>query len=148
MLDGILSVLEKFKVKKVIITRQINESDNYTNFKDIIKKKEIEVLEVNKGDLLKIDNDINIEILWPSDDNYLNENMLNNNSMVCKLNYINMSILFTGDIEEAAEKAMLEEYKNNPEILSSTVLKVAHHGSKSSSTNMFIEKELKNIGTF
>ena len=48
-------------------------------------------------------------------------------------------MLFTGDIEEVAEKQILQEYKENVETLKSTVLKVAHHGSKTSSTVNFIE---------
>jgi len=48
-------------------------------------------------------------------------------------------MLLTGDIEEIAEKQILEEYKNS-NILKSKVLKVAHHGSKTSSIQKFLEK--------
>ena len=68
----------------------------------------------------------------------INENVLNNNSIVCKLCYKNFSMLFTGDIEEIAEKRILQEYKDNLQLLNSTILKVAHHGSKTSSTKEFI----------
>lgn len=57
---------------------------------------------------------------------------------MAKLLYKNFSILFTGDIEEIAEKQILEEYKNS-NILKSEILKVAHHGSKTSSTQSFLE---------
>lgn len=53
-----------------------------------------------------------------------------------KLVYKQFSILFTGDIEKIAEKEMLKKYKNDE--LKSTVLKIAHHGSKTSSTEEFI----------
>ena len=52
--------------------------------------------------------------------------------------YKDFSILFTGDIEEVAEKQILQEYKKNLNILNSNILKVAHHGSKTSSTQEFI----------
>lgn len=58
---------------------------------------------------------------------------------MAKLLYKNFSILFTGDIEEIAEKQIIEEYKNS-NILKSEILKVAHHGSKSSSIQSFLEK--------
>lgn len=48
-------------------------------------------------------------------------------------------MLFTGDIEKIAEEKILEKYKNS-NILKSTILKVAHHGSKTSSTEEFIKK--------
>lgn len=57
---------------------------------------------------------------------------------MAKLLYKNFSILFTGDIEEIAEKQILEEYKNS-NILKSEILKVAHHGSKTSSMQSFLE---------
>lgn len=63
---------------------------------------------------------------------------MNNNSIVCKLVYRNFSMLFTGDIEEMAEKQIISKYKNS-KILHATVLKVAHHGSKTSSIQEFLE---------
>ena len=74
--------------------------------------------------------------LWPSED-FITDNAINNNAIVAKLIYGNFSMLFTGDIEELAEKEILKKY--NKEILNSAVLKVAHHGSKSSSTQKFLE---------
>lgn len=46
-------------------------------------------------------------------------------------------MLFTGDIEKIAEERMLDEINNN--LLNADILKVAHHGSKTSSTQKFIE---------
>lgn len=55
----------------------------------------------------------------------ISENAINNNSLVCKLKFKKFSMLFTGDIEEIAEKAILTKY--NQKSLKATVLKVAHH---------------------
>ena len=52
---------------------------------------------------------------------------------------MNFSMLFTGDIEEKAERQILREYKDDLSVFNSTVLKVAHHGSKSSSTDDFLK---------
>lgn len=57
--------------------------------------------------------------------NMISENSINNNSLVCKLNYKKFSMLFTGDIEEIAEKSVLEKYRKKA--LNATILKVAHH---------------------
>lgn len=48
-------------------------------------------------------------------------------------------MLLTGDIEKIAEEQILEEYKS-VDILKSTILKIGHHGSKTSSTQGFLEK--------
>ena len=63
--------------------------------------------------------------------NMISENAINNNSLLCKFKYKQFSMLFTGDIEEVAEKAILNKYgKSSEQILNSTVLKVAHHRFK------------------
>ena len=62
--------------------------------------------------------------------------------MVFKLNYKKFDMLFVGDIEEKAENKILEKYKNEEKRLKADVLKIAHHGSKTSSTEEFIKKVL------
>lgn len=131
--------MEELKVDTVIISKQIETSENYVKFKQIVKEKEIKVLVVGKGDTLKIENDLYFDILWPNNSKLITENALNNNSIVCKVRYKDFSILFTGDIEEMAEKRILQEYKNNSKFFNSTILKVAHHGSKTSSTQGFLD---------
>ena len=136
---GILTIIQELKVATIIISKQEEDSENYSKFKNIVSKKKIKVVVVNKGDNLQIEKDLYFSILWPNNKNIATENVLNNNSIVCKLNYKSFSMLFTGDIEEIAENAILEEYSSNLQILKSTILKVAHHGSKTSSTEVFVE---------
>ena len=87
---------------------------------------------------INIENNLYFDILWPNSKQVVQKNSINNNALVCKLNYKGFSMLFTGDIEEETEKLLISKYKNNS-ILNSTVLKVGHHGSKSSSTQEFLE---------
>ncbi len=103
----------------------------------MVKQKNLKVKEVKAGDKIVIE-DIIFQILWPIE-KQIEENMLNNNAMVMKLQYKSFSMLFTGDIEEIAEKKILNLYKGNADKLNTTVLKVAHHGSKSSSTEEFLK---------
>ena len=67
---------------------------------------------------------------------------LNANAIVAKLNFElknkeYFSMLFTGDIEADAETELVKEFGNE---LKSDILKVGHHGSKTSSTPSFLEK--------
>ena len=139
---GVLSVIEKLQVEKVIIGKQTVNSDNYEKFKEIIKKRKIDFVVAVAGTKdtmkLQIEKDVYIEFLWPNIANHFIENTLNNESIICKFYYKNFSILFTGDIEEMAEKQILENYKNSLRVLNSTILKIAHHGSKTSSTQEFL----------
>ena len=138
-IGGILSVMQELKVDTVLISKQGSNSDNYKKFVKIVKERNIKVVVVGKGDRIKIEKELYFDVLWPNNSDLVDENVLNNNSIVCKMNYKNFSILFTGDIEEIAEKQILNQYKNNLEVLNSTILKVAHHGSKTSSIQNFVD---------
>lgn len=133
--NGLIDVIEKLKVKNILISEQAYYSDEYINIAKIINKKRINTIFVKQGDILKIDKNVEIKIIYPPKD--LEYEDLNNNSIVAKLKYINFSMLFTGDIEKSEEK-ILEKYEISKE-LKSTILKVSHHGSKTSSSEKFLE---------
>lgn len=130
--------MEELKVENVIIGKQFEVSENYQKLLNIIKEKKVNLHVAEAGQRINIENKLYFDILWPNSNNKITDNILNNNSIVCKLNYCNFSILFTGDIEEIAEKAILDKYKDT-NILKSTAIKVAHHGSKSSSIQEFLD---------
>lgn len=137
---GILTILEELRVGQVYISKQEQDSENYQKFLKIVKNKKIQVKVLKQGDCLKIENNLYFDILWPIEEQ-IQENVLNNNAMVMKLRYGKFSMLFTGDIEDVAEKKILDFYEEKGEdILKSDVLKVAHHGSKTSTTQSFFEK--------
>lgn len=136
--QGLFTVMKELKVKNVIIGKQFEACENYEELKKIVKNKKIKVRVVEAGQRIKIEKELYFDVLWPSSDNVINENSINNNSLVCKMVYKDFSMLFTGDIEEIAEKVILEKYKGT-KVLQSTILKVAHHGSKSSSIEKFLD---------
>ncbi len=133
--EGLLTILNKLKVKNIIISKQGKISDNFKKLLEILKLKKVNIIVAKAGKNIVIDNKCYINILFPEDKLIL-ENTLNNNSIVAKFCYQTFSILLTGDIEKASEKRLVELYKNN---LQATVLKVAHHGSKTSTTAEFLQ---------
>lgn len=135
--QGLMYVIENIKVKNVVISSLGQESNEFSEFMELVNKKNINTLNVKKGDVLKIKN-ASIEILYP-DNELINDNVKNNNALVFKFIWKDFSMLFTGDIEKLAEEKILKLYENNLEKLKCTVLKVAHHGSKTSSTKSFLE---------
>ncbi len=135
---GILSILEELKVGKIIIGKQFENSENYEKMIKIARKKKVEIIQVDKENDIVID-EVKFNIIWPDKENIIKENSLNNNSLVMKMIYKNFSMLFTGDIEEIAERKIIDTYKDNSDILKSDVLKTAHHGSKTSSINEFLK---------
>lgn len=131
---GLIYILKELKVKNIIIGKQYEEYENYKKISKIAKEKNIKIKVVEAGKRLKIENNVYFDILWPDTDKMISQNGINNNSLVCKLTYKNFSMLFTGDIEKEAEDAILNKYKNSSELLKADILKVAHHGSKTSTT--------------
>lgn len=133
---GLFKVVENLKIENIIISKQGEESNNFKEFINLIKAKNTNLILVKKGDYIEIDKYSYFEILFP-EENYIKENILNNNSIVAKFVSENISMLFTGDIEEMAEKRLYELYKDTNK-LEASIIKVAHHGSKSSSTEKFL----------
>ena len=128
--------MKEMKVKNAIITKQIEDSDNFQEFLKTANEENVNIILVEAGDKIQIENNLYFDVLWPNSKYYISENPLNNNSLVCKLIYKDFSMLFTGDIEEIAEKEILKIYKDR---LKANILKVAHHGSKTSTTKEFVE---------
>ncbi len=135
-MGGLIYILENMKVEQILLGIQSQESNQLKDFIDIANKKKVKIIILKVGDEIKIDKDIRIKVLFPIKNNLILENSLNNNSLVFKLKYNNFSMLFTGDIEEIAENELINLYKDN---LKSTILKIAHHGSKSSSSKEFLK---------
>ena len=89
-----------------------------------------EIIELSLGDKIKVNNEFFFEVYNPRADK---ENIASNNtSLVLKLTYGNLNALFTGDIEEEGE--------NELNGVDTDILKVAHHGSKTSSSERFLDK--------
>lgn len=132
---GLFSVMKTLNVKTAIVSKQSKISSNYQYFIKLAKERKITVVEVTAGDNIRIDKNTDLDILWPTK-NQMSQNPLNNNSIVCKLKYRNVSVLFTGDIEGEAEKAIENIYGD---YLKTDILKVAHHGSKTSSGENFLK---------
>ena len=135
--QGLNFVLENMKVKNTIISSLGQKSSEYETFLNLAKKQNTNLIYVKKGDTIKIGKSI-IKILFP-DNEPITDNEKNNNALVFKFMWKNISILFTGDIEEKAENKILNLYEDDSEELRATILKVAHHGSKTSSTKQFLE---------
>lgn len=134
---GAREVVEKLNVKNLIIGKQGETSDECSKTIEIAKQKNTKVILVQAGQKIRFEKNISFNILWPDSKNMVSENILNNNSMVAKLIYGKCQILFTGDIEQIAEEKIVQMYGNE---LNSTILKVAHHGSNTSSIEVFVNK--------
>ncbi len=132
-IQGLTDVARNFSIGGVILARMPLDNPDFIALSEVIHKKNIPITLVSKGDTINF-GEVKIEILSPEKSGNLETSWSNNQSIVLRITFGDTSFLLTGDIEKEAEKELLQ----NPEILKSDVIKVAHHGSKSSSTQDFI----------
>jgi competence protein ComEC len=98
-----------------------------------MKTSGVPVEKIGAGDILHFGN-VTADVLWPPPTAEVNAPWRNNDGLVLRIRYGDHTFLFTGDIEKQTETAVLKEGVD----LRSNVVKVAHHGSKTSSTDAFV----------
>jgi len=133
---GLVEILRRYKVKKVLLTEVKNNSPPYLAFLEEIKKQNIEEERADGPFDIALGQDLDLKVLYPLNDiSQRNFEDLNDSSIVAKLIYKNNSFLFTGDAGEAVEKDLLD----NKIDVAADVLKVGHHGSKYGTTQDFLD---------
>lgn len=132
-IQGLIDVAKNFKIKSALISRMPLKDEDFVEFQKVLEKNNIPSVAVSSGDILSF-GDLKIEILHPLPDASNAAVWDNNYSTVLRLIYGDVKILMTGDIEKETERELLD----TPETLQSAVVKVAHHGSKTSSMQEFI----------
>ena len=140
-ISGLAGVLEGYPVKLAALTGQAHSTKIYERLLTDIRDKNIQALQVRTGTVIPFDPAVKIEVLNPNDD-AVNSDDTNNASIVIKLTYGATSFLLTGDAEMPANKAMLDRGAD----VHSTVLKLGHHGSRTSTDEAWLTKVQPQLG--
>lgn len=135
-IQGLSDIARWFQVRQAFIARMPQHNQEYLRFAATLAERNIQATIVGAGDKLSF-GAVEIKVLWPPHQDELNADWGNNESIVLRLVYGRKSFLLTGDIEKKAEAQILTEVTTDE--LQSDVLKVAHHGSKTSSTQLFVD---------
>lgn len=132
---GLLEVLKRYKVKSILWTGVLTDTAENEEWQKLIKEEKADIHIAQSGRQIK-GGLASLVILYPLESLEGGEaSNTNNTSVVSRLVFGETSFLFTGDIYQSAERALLKEGVE----LDSSVLKVAHHGSKTSSGEEFID---------
>ncbi|HBB56593.1 TPA: MBL fold metallo-hydrolase [Patescibacteria group bacterium] len=131
-IGGLPEVLNNYEVKAVMESGNLSESAFYKELEKMTKKEKAVRLSAQKGQRISLGGGVYLDILFPVGDAGKMES--NASSIVVKLVYGGNSFLFTGDSPRAVENYLASVYKDNLDV---DVLKVGHHGSDTSSSEMF-----------
>jgi len=132
---GLAEVLRNYRVKQVFESDIAYDSTTYQQWLSLVKNEKVGHKIAHAGQKIELGDGIKVDVLHPpspllqgtSDD-------VNNNSLALRLSWNRVSFLFTSDICKEAEWYLIAQRAN----LKSTVLKVAHHGSVTSTSEQFL----------
>jgi competence protein ComEC len=141
-IGGSLDVLKNYSVGSVFESGVLVDSNTYQNLKTEIENKKIPDFLARRGTRLDLGGGAFLDILFPDRD--VSSWETNGGSIVAKLSYGNNSIMLTGDAPVKTEKIILAE--NSAENLHSDILKLGHHGSRSSTSSEFLKAISPKIG--
>ena len=131
-IGGLIAALDAFEVDNIWLNGDTSTSKTYRDFMENVDAEGAEVREAKRGDTITVDG-LAFDVLHPGalvDDT-------NNDSIVLTLSYGDIDFMFTGDAEKEAEASMLvQSVVSIPDI---DILKVGHHGSRTSSSEAFLD---------
>jgi competence protein ComEC len=132
-MGGLSDVVHNLSVGQAIVGHSPVSDPEYGQFSRAVHKEGIPLSTVSARERFEIDG-VSIEVLWPPRDTGSQVTSGNDDSVVLRLVYGSVSILLAGDIERAAEGSLVASGTD----MRADILKVPHHGSRTSSTEAFI----------
>ncbi len=134
---GLVDLLETYSVGTIIESGKTSTAKTYQELQGLIVTKEIPKVIARTGTTITLDheNPVVFNVLFPGGD--VSKLATNDASIVGRLTYGATSIMLTGDAPIATERILLAGSK--PEDLASTILKVGHHGSRTSTSVAFMQ---------
>ncbi len=134
-IGGLIDVLKRYKVGTLIMNDDLdNQTLYYQELKRIIVERKIKTIGVLRGSSFLLEPGLAIYIFGPLEASSGVSKEDNENSIVARLVFGKISFLFTADIPKSVEQKLISLGVN----LNSDVLKIAHHGSKTSTTENFL----------
>ncbi len=134
---GLIEIVDRYEVAAVLMGTDDEDAVLSPQWEAALRVKGIEPVQVASGHLVELEPGIALEVLNPPVTPFAGTPAdRNNNSVVMRLSYGRITYLLAADIEAPAESRLAHSTGS----LKSTVLKVGHHGSRSSTTASFLEK--------
>lgn len=133
-IGGLAEIIQSFEVTKIIMPKKLHTSLTFEKLLTTIDAKGLSISEPPLNNIVELDTNVKLHFLGPLKNYGDNLNLW---SVVFRLDYIDKSFLFTGDMEAAAEIDLINTY--GKEFLTSNLLNVGHHGSNTSTSKQFLD---------
>jgi competence protein ComEC len=133
-IDGLNDIVRNFKVRGAIVARTPADDAGFARFTKSLQAARVPIEAIGRGDSLEFSN-VFIEVLWPPQLPDVNSSYRNNDAVVLRVRHGERALLLTADIEKEAETALIKSETN----LRADVVKVAHHGSRTSSIQSVVD---------
>lgn len=136
-LGGMNAIFKNFKVESIYDDGMPANTASYKNYLKQIEANKIPYKSLKAGDEVNFFDGVNFKVLGPVKKikDQKGNSDFNNNSIVGRLTYGNFSMMFTGDAEKEEEASILSQKGT----FKSDVLKVGHHGSRTSTSPEFLK---------
>jgi len=131
---GLVDVIRNYDVQTVGYNGLDAGGVAFREFARTVDEFQVPVQTLRAGSRIRIDRELYLEVLFPYE-GYIHDDA-NEHSLVMRLVYGDTSLLLTGDVGVEVEQALVDIYGNH---LQSDVLKLGHHGSKTSSSSVFLD---------
>jgi len=134
--EGLEAILKEMSIGMLILPD--TDGEGFDKIIEICNEKRITIARCKKGDIIRLDKETVFDVLSPLkfEQDALSQQSLNDSSLVLKLKYKKVKVLFTGDSGIPVEQRMLEQGLD----LNSDLLKVGHHGSYGATSEEFADK--------
>ncbi|QKY68249.1 ComEC/Rec2 family competence protein [Lentibacillus sp. CBA3610] len=130
-IGGLTEVMKSFEVDRIMDTGKIHSTRTYAHYISQVLRRNIPIEIAGRNELINIDPLLNVRILNTHNGSKTN----NQSSIVLKISFKDMDFLLMSDVEKEQEKKLAEKYD-----LDSEIVKVAHHGSHTSTSLEFLEE--------
>ena len=134
---GLVDVLERYTVGSILMTENTGESAAADAYERAVLREEAEVLYARRGHMFALGASTTMRVLFPDTDPHGMES--NTASIVLQIVYGDSTFLLTGDSPKSIEEYLV---LIEGEQLVSDVLKVGHHGSRTSTSELFLSHVL------